>query len=232
MDEYTSTKHEETRPLMQYHNLFAAHQSLEDVLKGRIDLKRKSYEYSRNNMINNRIAQGNYLYSCAAFRKFSPNFKAFLDSVDVDYHISADLYQYMIDNKAPSSLIKQFNDVFVYQTDNKDFFEWNLVSNGMLMPDQALLDQLRKLRPQKLKVSGDGQTGVAGAQLANPFGVEVRNQYNNPLPDVPVTFTITAGGGTLSTTSTTTDKNGRAKSTLTLGQQPGNEHCYSNGCGP
>ena len=221
MDEYTSTKHEETRPLMQYHNLFAAHQSLEDVLKGRIDLKRKSYEYSRNNMINNRIAQGNYLYSCAAFRKFSPNFKAFLDSVDVDYHISADLYQYMIDNKAPSSLIKQFNDVFVYQTDNKDFFEWNLVSNGMLMPDQALLDQLRKLRPQKLKVSGDGQTGVAGAQLANPFGVEVRNQYNNPLPDVPVTFTITAGGGTLSTTSTTTDKNGRAESTLTLGQQPG-----------
>ena len=221
MDFWTSAKNRETNPDAQYHALFSANQSLEEVLIGRIDLKRKSYEYSRNNMINNRIPQGNYLYSCAAFRKFSPNFKAFLDSVDVDYHIFDDLYQYMIDNKAPSSLIEQFNDVFVYQTDNKDFFEWSIVSNGMLMPDKGLLDQLRKLRPQKLKVSGDGQTGVAGAQLANPFGVEVRNQYDNRLPDVPVTFTVTAGGGTLSTTSTTTDKNGRAQSTLTLGQQPG-----------
>ena len=221
MDFWTSAKNRETNPDAQYHALFSANQSLEEVLIGRIDLKRKSYEYSRNNMINNRIPQGNYLYSCAAFRKFSPNFKAFLDSVDVDYHIFDDLYQYMIDNKAPSSLIEQFNDVFVYQTDNKDFFEWSIVSNGMLMPDKGLLYQLRKLRPQKLKVSGDGQTGVAGAQLANPFVVEVRNRYDNRLPDVPVTFTVTAGGGTLSTTSTTTDKNGRAQSTLTLGQQPG-----------
>ena len=221
MDFWTSAKNKETNPDAQYHALFSANQSLEEVLIGRIDLKRKSYEYSRNNMINNRIPQANYLYSCAAFRKFSPNFKAFLDSVDVDYHIFDDLYQYMIDNKAPSSLIEQFNDVFVYQTDNKDFFEWSIVSNGMLMPDKGLLDQLRKLRTQKLKVSGDGQTSVAGAQLANPFVVEVRNRYDNRLPDVPVTFTVTAGGGTLSPTSTTTDKNGRAESTLTLGQQPG-----------
>ena len=71
------------------------------------------------------------------------------------------------------------------------------------------------------KVSGDGQMGAAGAQLANPFGVEVTDQNGAAFAGAVVTFTVTAGGGTLNITSTTTDKNGRAESTLTLGQQPG-----------
>ena len=38
---------------------------------------------------------------------------------------------------------------------------------------------------------------------------------------VVVTFSVTAGGGTLSTATATTDANGRARSTLTLGREPG-----------
>ena len=213
---------EEVRPLTQYHSLFSANRSLEEALKGRIDLKRKNYEYSRNNMISNRVAQGNYLYSCAAFRRFSPNFKAFLVSADVEYHISDDLYQYMIDNKAPPTLIKQFNDVFVHSADNKDFFEWSEVANGMLMPDQGLLQQLRQPTPQTLeKVSDKQHQEAPGVQLAFPFVVEVKDQYDKPLAEVQVNFLVASGGGTLSATSVTTDANGRAESTLTLGPEPG-----------
>ena len=71
----------------------------------------------------------------------------------------------------------------------------------------------------------DGQKGTTDSPLANPFVVEVRDQDNNPLPDVQVTFTVTRGEGLLNGESTvvevTTDANGRAAQTLTLGPKPG-----------
>ena len=77
-------------------------------------------------------------------------------------------------------------------------------------------------QPQRLiQVSGNNQHGLANTRLYNPFAVEVRDQYDNPLPDVQVTFSVTAGGGMLSVTSTTTDGKGRAQSFLTLGSNPG-----------
>ena len=75
--------------------------------------------------------------------------------------------------------------------------------------------------PRLLIISGGNQTGIIGETLANPFAVRVRDPDNKPLEGVPVTFTVTAGGGTLSTTSTTTNAKGRAESTLTLGNEPG-----------
>ena len=71
------------------------------------------------------------------------------------------------------------------------------------------------------KVSGDNQAGVSGALLANPFVVEVRDQNLSVLEGIVATFTVTAGDGTLSVTHTTTDENGRAESTLTLGPNLG-----------
>ena len=70
-------------------------------------------------------------------------------------------------------------------------------------------------------ISGNNQQGLPGASLANPFVVEVHDQSDNPLPDVEVAFTVTSGGGTLSAASVTTDSNGRAESTLTLGPEAG-----------
>ena len=72
-----------------------------------------------------------------------------------------------------------------------------------------------------LKISGDDQQGTPGTALERPFVVEVRDASGSAFEGVPVTFTVTAGGGTLSVASTTTDKNGRAESTLTLGPNPG-----------
>ena len=70
-------------------------------------------------------------------------------------------------------------------------------------------------------VAGDNQEGVTGEVLASAFVVEVRDQYDAPLAGVTVTFAISEGGGSLSATAATTDANGRAESTLTLGSDPG-----------
>ena len=76
--------------------------------------------------------------------------------------------------------------------------------------------------PKTLEIfSGGDQEGAPGAALENPFVVEVRDQTDKPLPGVQVTFSVTSGGGTLSATSVTTNSNGRADSTLTLGPNPG-----------
>ena len=71
-----------------------------------------------------------------------------------------------------------------------------------------------------VKISGTKQQATADAVLLHPFVVEVRDQHNRAFSGVPVTFTVTAGGGTLSVTNTTTNENGRAQTTLTLGPNP------------
>ena len=72
-----------------------------------------------------------------------------------------------------------------------------------------------------VKVSGDNQSGAPGSQLSNPFAVEAQDEDGEPVQGVRVTFAVTAGGGSLSETSDTTDEDGRAQTTLTLGSAPG-----------
>ena len=71
------------------------------------------------------------------------------------------------------------------------------------------------------KISGDSQQDAPGAALANPFVVEVRDADSNLFEGVLVTFTVTAGGGTLSRQTTTTNTSGQASTTLTLGPNAG-----------
>jgi subtilisin family serine protease len=59
-------------------------------------------------------------------------------------------------------------------------------------------------------VSGNNQTGGAGQQLAAPLIVRVNDKGGDPVADVVVTFAVTAGGGSVQTTSGTTDAQGRA----------------------
>ena len=72
------------------------------------------------------------------------------------------------------------------------------------------------------KVFGDNQKGVSAGTLPFPFVVEVRDLDGSyARQGVLVTFTVTAGGGILSTTTAITDTEGRAETTLTLGQHLG-----------
>ena len=71
------------------------------------------------------------------------------------------------------------------------------------------------------KISGDTQSGKPGAVLANPFVVEVVDANGDPVSGTTVAFAATAGGGSVSPRSATTNSNGRAQTTLTLGDAVG-----------
>ena len=74
-----------------------------------------------------------------------------------------------------------------------------------------------------VKVSGDSpiQTGAPGTQLLSPFVVRVDDRNNNPLRGQSVTFQVTGGGGSVSSSTATTDSSGQASTTLTLGSASG-----------
>ena len=69
--------------------------------------------------------------------------------------------------------------------------------------------------------SGNNQRGDPGTELDNPLVVEVLDEDDAPVSGVTVTFSVTAGGGSLSATSVTTNTRGRAQTDLTLGDDPG-----------
>ena len=71
------------------------------------------------------------------------------------------------------------------------------------------------------KVCGDSQEGLVGEQLAEPFVVSVSAEGGAAMAGVAVSFAVTAGEGTLSSATATTDANGRAATSLTLGSEVG-----------
>jgi hypothetical protein len=74
---------------------------------------------------------------------------------------------------------------------------------------------------QILITAGSGQSATAGSLLTSPFVVTVEGVYDNPVAGAAVDFVVTAGGGSVSTASIVTNAQGRAESTLTLGQVEG-----------
>ncbi|HXE58742.1 MAG TPA: Ig-like domain-containing protein [Gemmatimonadales bacterium] len=70
-------------------------------------------------------------------------------------------------------------------------------------------------------VGGNNQSGPAGSALPLPLVIEARNDAGAPLTGATVTWAVTAGGGQLSATSTTTGDNGRSSVSYTLGPDGG-----------
>ena len=74
--------------------------------------------------------------------------------------------------------------------------------------------------------TGNNQVGAIGQPLPKPFGVAVVDSGFNRLPNIPITFTITSGGGSFDGQTNLTvasDSNGRAVAFLTLGPDAGND---------
>ena len=69
--------------------------------------------------------------------------------------------------------------------------------------------------------AGSGQSAAAGTVFPTPLGVIVLDQYDFAAANVAVTWTITAGGGSLSATTTKTNEVGIASTTYTAGPTPG-----------
>ena len=77
-----------------------------------------------------------------------------------------------------------------------------------------------------LLVSGSGQSGAAGEPLSEPLVVRAVDADGRATPGVGVSWTVTAGGGTVSgstgsTAVTTTDQTGQTQVILKLGTAAG-----------
>ena len=84
---------------------------------------------------------------------------------------------------------------------------------------EVLFDSRTPTTPQI--ISGNNQNAITGLALARSFVIEVRDENGVAFEGVPVTFAVTAGGGTVQPEITMTDADGRAESWLTLGDDPG-----------
>jgi hypothetical protein len=82
------------------------------------------------------------------------------------------------------------------------------------------------------KVSGDGQSGLPSAPLANPLVVEVKDLGGNLLSGITVQWAVASGSGTLAAPSSITDANGRASATLTFGPTAGAVSVTASTTGP
>lgn len=70
-------------------------------------------------------------------------------------------------------------------------------------------------------VSGNGQDGTVGQTLPDEITVRVSDARGNPLSGVPVVFSAVQSGGSFAPASITTDEQGEARSSWTLGGTPG-----------
>jgi uncharacterized protein (TIGR03437 family) len=70
-------------------------------------------------------------------------------------------------------------------------------------------------------VTGNNQSGNAGATLLAPLVAVVGDQAGNPLSNVDVTWTVTQGSATLFNVRTVSDAVGRVSANVTLGSSPG-----------
>lgn len=80
-------------------------------------------------------------------------------------------------------------------------------------------------------VSGDDQTGQAGARLASSLVVLVLDAGDNPVSGVPVTWRIASGGGTVSPGSGATGADGQASTAWTLGPAVGTQRVTASAPG-
>ena len=79
-----------------------------------------------------------------------------------------------------------------------------------------------------VEISGDSQTATVSTELPDPFIIEVRDQDGDALSGITVAFAVTAGGGTLSASSVTTNASGQSGIHTHPRLYGRHEHCDSN----
>ena len=71
------------------------------------------------------------------------------------------------------------------------------------------------------RVSGDGQSALAGTSVAEPLVVRAKDGSGNPVADLAVTWVMGNGGGSLAPETSLTNAQGLASTRWTLGATPG-----------
>jgi sugar lactone lactonase YvrE len=70
-------------------------------------------------------------------------------------------------------------------------------------------------------LSGNSQVGIVGQPLDAPLVVKVRDGTGVAIPEIPITFTVLAGGGAVTVTTARTNAAGQAATSLILGTKAG-----------
>ena len=84
---------------------------------------------------------------------------------------------------------------------------------------------------QLVKASGDGQSAAVSTTLALPIFAQVLDAAGTPVGGVTVGFAVTAGGGSVGTTSAVTTALGHASTTWTLGAALGTQAVTASATG-
>ncbi len=69
----------------------------------------------------------------------------------------------------------------------------------------------------------NGQTGIRGRELPQPVYVRVKDSDGGPVSGITINFSVSSGGGTLSSATAESDNDGLAKVSWTLGQDLGTQ---------
>ena len=80
-------------------------------------------------------------------------------------------------------------------------------------------------------LSGDGQSGVVGTQLAVPMVVKATDAIGNPVSGAAIKFKAVSVGASVSPATVSTNPVGTASATVTLGSAPGTQS-YTASSGP
>jgi adhesin/invasin len=72
-----------------------------------------------------------------------------------------------------------------------------------------------------IQVSGDHQSGAPGTELGQPVVVRLVDRNGNGISGRAVSWVVGAGGGSVASSTSTTDGDGRADTRWTLGSSPG-----------
>jgi plastocyanin len=84
---------------------------------------------------------------------------------------------------------------------------------------------------QLVKADGDGQSWYFNNALPNAYEVVARDANGRPVPGVSVTWTVTAGGGTVDPPSVVTGNDGIASATHTLGPSAASQTVTAHAAG-
>ncbi|MGE0353071.1 MAG: Ig-like domain-containing protein [Gemmatimonadales bacterium] len=89
-------------------------------------------------------------------------------------------------------------------------------TQGAAAPVFFTVHAVNDVAAQLVKAAGDSQFAVVGGSTQSPYAVKAVDQYGNAVPQVSVQWSVTGGGGSVSSSSSITDASGIARTTHTL----------------
>jgi hypothetical protein len=128
MDEWTHEKYKECNPPIWLE--LGDGKPYLDYVGEELQRERQNYEYSRRNMIKDKVMQSRTCFDSEKFLRFADAFQSVW--VSDEKRGSVDVKEYLETQVEDNErLLQLFNDCIVGTVNNKDFFEWSREANGM-----------------------------------------------------------------------------------------------------